>query len=260
MPNLFPFHIEWIQAFLLVFTRVASMLAFMPVIGGQAIPNQMKVGLAVMTSIIFFPLVNHDSVSVDISIFTLGLLIVGEVIIGLLTAFLVNLIFAAVQLAGMTLGFQIGFAITNVVDPLTNAQVSVMGQLLNITAMLIFLAVNAHHLLLMGLADSFSIAPIGGFNMDPGLGEIIIRAWGAVYSTAMQIAAPVTVILLLKQVAMGLIARTVPQMNIFIVGFPITIVLGLVTLAVSLPVFSRLLIMLYSEIPAQMTQVYMGFR
>ncbi len=259
MPDLFPYQIESIQAFLLVFTRVTSMIAFMPVIGGQAVPNQMKAGLAALMTIVIFPLVETKDVSVDIDILVLGLLIIGETMIGLATAFLVNLVFAAVQLAGTIIDFQIGFGITNVVDPVTNASVSVSGQVLNITAMLLFLSLNAHHWILLGLNDSFSIIPLGGFTMGASFGQIIIEAWNAVYVTGMKIAAPVTVTLLLKQVAMGLIARTVPQMNIFIVGFPITIALGLFTLAVCLPTMARLLSGIYAEFPNQMRLIYLIF-
>lgn len=238
MPDLFPFPLEWLQAFLLVFVRVTAALAFVPVLGGQAVPSHVKVGLSAMTAVIMFPLVGRQYVSVDMDVWTMGLLVAGEAMIGLATAALVNMVFAAVQLAAGIVGFQIGFGIVNVVDPISNAQVSITGQFLNITAMLLFMSLNAHHMLISGLAESFALIPLGGFDMSAGLGEIFIRSMGAVYLTAAQIAAPILVALLLKQAAMGLIARTVPQINIFIVGFPLTIALGLLTIGICLPAFS----------------------
>ncbi len=232
------------------------MVTFMPVLGGQAIPSHMKVALPLMISVIVFPLVDIKHVTVEMDVLTMGLLIVGEAMIGLVTAFLVNLLFAAVQLAGALIDFQIGFGIVNVVDPITNAQVSVTGQLLNITAMLIFLSINAHHWVLMGLVDSFHTIPLGGFKSSVGLSKMFVQSMKAVYVTGMQIAAPVTVTLLLKQTAMGLIARTVPQVNIFIVGFPITIGLGLATIAICLPAFSKFLIKIFSLLAEQLQVAY----
>ena len=257
MPDLFPFPIEWIQAYLLVFVRVTAMVTFMPILGGQAIPTSMKVALSAMIAVVIFPLVDTRGVSVDVDVLTMGLLIVSETMIGLLTAMLVNMVFASVQLAASVVDFQIGFGIVNVVDPITNAQVSVSGQLLNITAMLIFLSLNAHHMIIAGLADSYAIVPIGGFDMSPGLGNLFIHAMGLVYVTAMQIAAPTTVTLLLKQAAMGLIARTVPQVNIFIVGFPLTIALGLLTLAICLPALSVYLGKLYDGLASRIDAAYL---
>ncbi len=255
MPNLFPVDPAVIQAFLLIFTRVTATLAFMPILGGQALPTLVKGGFALVTTIVLFPFIDVSRVPVDIDILLIGLFVFGEALIGVATAMVVSLVFAAVQLAGAAIDFQIGFGIVNVVDPVTNAQVSVTGQLLNITAMLLFMAVNAHHWALIGLADSFSIVPLCGFSGASGTANLFIDMMSAVYVTGMQIAAPVTVTLLLKQAAMGIIARTVPQINIFIVGFPLTIGLGMMTIAICLPAFSRVLIALFISLGEKMRLV-----
>lgn len=256
MPDLFPFRVEWIQAFLLVFTRISATLAFLPIFGGQGSPSQLKIGLAALMSIVVFPMVDTRGVNMDVDVMSMAMVILGEAMIGLLTGFLVNMVFAAVQLAGSIIDFQVGFGIVNVVDPVTNAQVSVTAQLLNITAMLLFLAFNAHHLVLMGLADSFRIIPPGGFHAGSGIGEMLMQLMSGVFNSAAQIAAPVTVTLLILQTAMGLVARTVPQINIFIVGFPITITIGLLTIAFCLPAFSLYMNKMFIGMVAQMDQLY----
>lgn len=258
MPNLFPLQPELIQAFLLIFTRVTATLAFMPILGGQALPAQVKGAFSLLITIVLFPLIDVSHIPVDVDVFLIGLFVFGEALIGVATAMVVSLIFSAVQLAGAMIDFQIGFGIVNVVDPVTNAQVSVTGQLLNITAMLIFMALNAHHWALIGLAEGFEIVPVCGFSGAAGLigiGEMFMDLMGAVYVTGMQIAAPVTVTLLLKQAAMGVIARTVPQINIFIVGFPLTIGLGMLTVAFTLPAFSKVLAGLFMSLGDRMRLV-----
>ena len=130
MPDFFPFQIETIQAFLLALTRVTATLAFIPVVGGKAVPNQVKAGLSVLVTIIIFPMLKTDHISVDMDVISMSLMIAGEVLIGFTTAFLVALVFAGVQLAGSIIGFQAGFGIVNVVDPITSLQVSLTSQYL----------------------------------------------------------------------------------------------------------------------------------
>jgi len=252
MPNLFPFDIDSVQAFLLVFTRVATALALMPVTGGQASPAPFKVGLAALMTAVVFPVVDTRHITVSVDVLDMGLMIAGEAMIGMVTALFVSLLFAGVQLAGAVVGFQVGFGIVNVVDPATSAQVSITSQLYNLVALLLFLALNAHLMVIAGVADSFALVPVGGFTVNMDLLDLLVQAAGAVYVTGVQVAAPLTVTLLLKQAAMGLIARTVPQINIFIVGFPLTIALGMLTIALCLPAFSlyssRLISRLISQI------------
>lgn len=256
MPDLFPFTLETIQAFLLVLVRVTAMFAFMPVLGGQAMPAQVKMSLSMAVAVIIFPLLGTDAVSVDMDALEMGLLVIGESMIGLAAALLVNIVFAAVQLAASVVGFQVGFGIVNVVDPISNQQVSITGQLMNITAMLLFLSLNVHHVVIAGFVESFRIIPLGEFTMRAALGEMFIQAMGMAYVMAVQIAAPMTVTLLLKQAAMGLIARTVPQVNIFIVGFPLTIALGLFTIGVCLPEFSLYMSRVFDDLNTRVHEAY----
>ena len=236
---------------MLVFTRITSALAFLPVVGGVAVPNYAKVGLGVFVSAVIFPLAPISSVSVDVDVLTMGMKIAGEMVIGFFTSMLVNLIFSGVQLAGSVIGFQVGFGIVNVVDPVTSAQISITSQFLNLVALLLFLSLNFHHVLLHAVVNSFSYVPPGEFAAQPGLYDILINSMGAVYVMGVQIAAPLTVMLLLKQAAMGLIARTIPQMNIFIVGFPLTIAFGLFAMGLSLPVLAVYLERIFSRTASQ---------
>jgi flagellar biosynthetic protein FliR len=228
--DLLPTDLNQLQAFLLVFVRMGSLFAFLPVFGGTA-PRQVKAALALTSTAAIFPIVDTSHVTVDVDVLTMVVMIVGEALIGVMTAFIVNLVFAGIQTAGYIIGFQIGFGIVNVVDPASGAQVSISAQFLNILAMLLFLTLNVHHALILGFVEGFKMVPLTTFAPHPSLETFFVDAFGGMLLTAAQLSAPITVSLLLKQAAMGILARTVPQMNIFVVGFPVTIALGLFTLA-----------------------------
>lgn len=260
MPDLFPFRVEWLQAYLLVLTRVSSMVVFLPVLGAANVPRQVKIGLSALTAAVIFPLLDTKAVSVDMDLLQMAVLVAGEAMIGIATAFLINLMLSAVHIAGSFIDFQIGFGIVNVIDPTTGAQVSVTTQILNITTILLLLSFNAHHMMLMGISDSFAIVPIGGFHAGEGFGDIFVSGMRAAFTASAQIAAPVTVTLLIQQAAMGLMARTVPQLNIFAVGFPFTIAVGLLTISFSMPAFSIYVQRLMGEMSQNMTLLFNAMR
>lgn len=227
--------VSQIQIYLLVFVRVAAIMFSAPLFDSRAIPALFKIGLALSAAVLLYPLMGAGS-DVSLGGFTvLGLGIVGEVLVGLIIGFTVRLIFAAVEMAGQLAGFQMGLAIANVFDPVTSTQLPIVSQMENMVAMLIFLAANAHHLVLRALAESFRIVPLLGFQFNRSLMSMLSDLTGGMFVTAVKIAAPVMVALLLTSLALGLVARVVPQMNIFIVAMPVKIVIGLVFMALALP-------------------------
>jgi flagellar biosynthetic protein FliR len=163
--------------------------------------------------------------------FCIGL--AGEIVIGFIIGISVQLIFAGIQLGGQVIGFQMGLSVANVLDPLTNSQVSVTARFNDIMAMLIFLAVNAHYMFLRVIAESFQILPPLAFQFTRSLMDRLIVLAGNMFVIAIKVAAPVMGVLLLTSIALGLIARTVPQLNVFIVAMPLKIIIGLVIMGVS---------------------------
>ena len=145
------------------------------------------------------------------------------------------------QLAGQLVGFQMGFGIVNVIDPQTSAQVSIIAQFENIITLLTFLALNAHHWFIMAIAKSFEVVPLLTFSFTNSLMEALLRLSCDMFVVAAKVAAPIIAILLFTSVALGLLARTVPQMNIFIVGFPLKLAIGLLAVGLTLPLLSTLL-------------------
>ena len=190
-----------------------------------------------MVSFIAFPLVSQSGIQVPEGVFPYTFMMVGEVIMGLILGFVVLLLFIGIQFAGQLAGLQMGFGIVNVIDPQSSEQVSIIGQFLNILAILLVLTLNGHHLILQGLVHSFEVVPLGGIEFKEVVMQKLVVLSNEVFIIAIKISIPVLLSLFLISVAMGILARTVPQMNVFIVGFPVQLAVGLSVLVASLPLF-----------------------
>jgi flagellar biosynthetic protein FliR len=230
-----------LQIFFLIFFRVAAILMSMPIINGNSIPFLFKFGLALGASIVLFPLLDLKvfPVLTNLGSFVVGA--VGEILLGVIIGMAVNLIFVGLQIAGQLSGYQMGMALAEVIDPADGEQIPLLAQFFQIFAFLIFLTVNAHHWFLRALADSFHLVPPLGFKLSGSLIEQLMRVAGNMFVIAIKVGAPVIAALLLTTIALGLIARTVPQMNVFFVAMPLKIMIGLMFVGFSLPYLSSFL-------------------
>ncbi len=245
--TIFNISLPQLQIFFLIFLRVGAIMMFIPVFDSRNIPVLFKAGLAFSVSILLFPILKLDNIPFITSAIPFGIGVVGEIMMGAVIGLSVRLIFAGIQLAGQLSGFQMGLGIANVMDPVTSAQISIIAQLNNLMAMLIFLTINAHHMFLRALAESFRLIPPFDVQFSNSLIEHLISLSGNMFIIAIKVGAPVIVALLLTNVAFGLIARTVPQMNIFLVAMPIQIVVGLLFLVFALPYLLPFFRQLFNE-------------
>jgi len=225
---------------LLVLLRVSSLVMLLPVLGHQLVPPQVKIGIIVMLSILVYPVVQSSLPAVPALPLALALIAGQEILIGAMLALLAQLIFGAVQLAGQIMSYQMGMAIANVFDPSTNAQVAIVGQIAVVLGMLMWLAAGAHHAMILSLSDSFTLFPPGHAWSLQGW-QSLSDAAANMFIIAIRLSAPIMLLMLLAYVALGLLSRAVPQIQIFFVSFPLTISLGLLAFALSLPVFMSLL-------------------
>jgi flagellar biosynthetic protein FliR len=235
-----------LQAFLIVFVRVAAIVASMPVFSSRNIPVMLKAGLVLSVSVLVFPRlsIGENPYQMDTVLFGVGL--AGEVMLGVAIGLVGQMIFAGVQLAGELAGYQMGLAIANVIDPDSSDQIPMISQLYQIFAVLIFVTVNAHYWCLGALMDSFQLVPPFSFHLHNSVVEQLVKIGGNVFTIGVKVGAPVIAVLMLTSVSFGLIARTVPQMNIFIVTIPLQIVVGLLFVLFSLPYFSAYLQQLFT--------------
>jgi flagellar biosynthetic protein FliR len=166
-----------------------------------------------------------------------GFFALSELMIGFLLGFSVRLIFAGLQLAGELAGFQMGFGMARVMDPQSGAESTVVTEFYYLIGLLLFLAVDGHHWFFKALAQSFHLLGPGEFQPREGLVQLFIRLSGRMFVLAIKIVAPILVIMMLVQIALGIIARMIPQVNLLMSSFPVTISLGLIFLGLSMDLF-----------------------
>ena len=234
----FPFFTkEQIDAFVLVFLRVSAMIVTIPIFGDRAVPTMLKGGLSLFVTFLIFPFVLNALPKMDIALLPQIFMMAGEIMIGLIIGLTARFLFAGIQLGGELIGFQMGFSIVNVIDPVTSRQVSIISQFQYLLAMLLFLNCNAHHLFINATADSYRILGPQSYHFTGTLMDAILIFSQKIFVIAIKTSAPLIVVLFFTQVGLGVVARTVPQINIFIVGFPLQIAVGLIFLGLSIPVF-----------------------
>lgn len=227
----------FLESFLLVLARMSGLFLVAPIFSSRQIPVRVKVFILILLAgtMAYFVPVKYAFTIPNAAYFVAAL--VMEIIIGYTIGFVAYVVFAAIQLAGQIMDMQMGFGIINVVDPQTGTQIPLMGNLTQTLALLIYLCIDGHHYLLQALAQSYQVIPVLGFHFSKPLWELLLEVSVYMFVIAVKIAVPFLVALLTADVAMGFIARTVPQMNVFIVGLPLKILLGFFTLLVLLPVY-----------------------
>jgi flagellar biosynthetic protein FliR len=227
---------EEFKSFILILVRISVVLFMFPVFSGIMVPPSVKAGLALMVTIVLFPVVQPDPALFPGTLLESVTLILSELVFGLIIGLTVRLFFGAIQLGGQLIGFQMGFAIANVLDPETGTQGSILAQFGYWIAVLLFLILNGHHVLLQTLAGSFSVIRVGSLGLGEGIFESIIDGAGDMFALGVKVGAPAIAALLLTSAAFGIVAKVVPQVNILIVAFPLKIAVGLFFFGVSLQV------------------------
>jgi len=226
------------KLFVLIFIRVSVVLFMFPVFGSAVIPALVKAGLALLLTFVLFPGAGLTVDSFPDSVVQTGILVISELFIGIVLGLSVRLFFASVQLAGQIVGFQMGFSIINVVDPLSGSQVSIIDQFGYWVVLLIFLLLNGHHALILALGESFHIVAPGWISLNQKLLHQVVSLSVDMFSLAIKIGAPAIAALLLTSSAFGLCAKFVPQMNILIAAFPVKIIMGLIFFGMSFQIIA----------------------
>ncbi len=217
--------------FFLLLIRASFIVFFAPVIGSRLIPSVAKIALSVFLAFLAFSSVG--AVHIPQSYMEMFLTVFKEMLIGLSVGFASRLVFDGIQFGGQYVGYMMGFAVVNVIDPQSEAHLPIISQFENIIAILIFLAIGGHLWFFSAFSDSLAILPLGFQLGSLSWIPFIIKLFGNIFVIAIKVNAPVFLVLFLIQLVMAVIARVVPQMNIFMVGFPIQIAVGFFLLFVS---------------------------
>ena len=225
-----------ISILLLILVRVSAFFVSVPLFSFRTIPQQVRIVLAIALAWMMYYTFNMDPIEINGEYI---LLILKEAVVGLTLGLAATIVMSAVQIAGGFIDFQMGFAMANIIDPQTGAQSPLMGQFLNFLSLLVLLAINGHHLLLDGIFYSYQFLPID--QLFPNFGKeatviFIFKLFVSVFAIAFQMSAPIVATLFLVTLALGITGKTVPQMNIFVIGFPIKIAVGFLVLILTMGV------------------------
>lgn len=222
--------------FTLVLGRVAGILSSIPLFGGKAVPMRIKAAMVFVMALVLFPILRVNVSLPDDSV-SLAILMVCETLIGLSLGLFSQIIFTSVEFCGQLVGMQMGLSIANMFDPTQGQQLSIMSVFQNLLAMLLFMSLGAHHLFIRSIVESYQVIPVGGWHMSGELLQFFITTVGNVFVLGIKLAAPVMVSLLAATVVLGIMARSFPQMNVFMISMPLNIGIGFLILGMSLMVF-----------------------
>ncbi|MGH2366506.1 MAG: flagellar biosynthetic protein FliR [Chloroflexota bacterium] len=223
--------------FFLVLVRVTAMIMAAPLLQGRAIPNTLKIGLAVLISFLLLPINQAHFANVPLQLLPLSILVIKEMGVGVLVGYVINLVFTGAQLAGEFIGLQAGFNLANVIDPLFSQSVSLLDQVYTIMTGLIFLALDGQQMLILAVQQSFDIVPIGSLQITPALFNQLALLTAGMFAAGIRLALPIITALLLSDISLGLMARSFPQLNIFIVGLPVKLGLAFLLLIITMPAY-----------------------
>jgi flagellar biosynthetic protein FliR len=227
--------IQKADIYFLIFGRVAGLFLTGIPFNVSNIPVQIKIWLAAVTAFFIFMIFWQEPMGIASGLIGYLLQFLGEIMIGAALGFLTQLTFGIFQLAGQFLDVQTGFGIVNVIDPNTGTQVPVLGNFKYIIALIFFISINGHHYLLAAIKQSYHYLPLGTAHISGPLVGWVMNLAGQMFSSAFMIALPVLGALFIADLALGVIARTVPQMNVFLVGMPLKIGLGIALVLVMIP-------------------------
>lgn len=231
--------------FFLIFVRITSFFVTAPFFGIRGVPVMVKVALGLLVSIFLLPVIPLTYPANDLWAYITAA--VNEAFAGLLLGYMTSLVFSAIQFAGQVLDLHMGMAMSTIFDPQYAIDTTIVGQFFTIFGMLLFLQLNGHHALLLALKESFLYLPLGGLAFDGGVAWAVVKLFAGMLSLALRIASPIIVVLVLSDLVLSLISRTVPQLNVFILGFPLKAGLGMLTLIMILPLLATALGNIFSH-------------
>jgi flagellar biosynthesis protein FliR len=223
--------------FVLVAVRVLAMIEVAPLLSGQGVPQVAKIGLAGFAAAVVFPAVKASGYAIPDDGMAYALLLVGEAMIGLVMGFFLTIVYSAFTTAGQLFSLQIGFGASETFDPLAEVELPLMGQFLNLIAMFIFVATSGFQkLFLIGVQGSFkAMRAIDLVNRREDIIQFLLKATAALFQQALILSLPVLGTLFIVTVAMGLLSKAAPQMNLLTEGFPITLTVTFFIMLSSLP-------------------------
>ncbi|AOT68265.1 flagellar biosynthetic protein FliR [Geosporobacter ferrireducens] len=230
--------LDYLGVFLLVFARILGIFVTAPIFNYNNIPLYGKMGFSLFLAVILVPMVNIPE-ALELSHFYIMLFISAkELMTGMMIGFICYLFLSSVYLAGHIIDMEIGFSIASVINPQDDTEIPIMANVLYFMATLMLLITNGHHTLIRGLVQSFNMIPLNGLNMNIFMIDKIISILITTFIISFKIAAPILAAIFITNVLLGILARTMPQMNVFVVGMPLKISVGLIVMVMIIPLYA----------------------
>jgi flagellar biosynthetic protein FliR len=229
------FGVTNVAGFFLVLARVSPLFLVAPLFSSKQVPMRVRTIVAVALTIGMLPVAMRGQHLANPDVLVLAALILKELLVGLAFAFSISMMFAAVSTAGSLLDMMIGFSFGSIVDPLSGNQSALLSQVYGLVAVAVFIAIDGDAWIVQGLARTFDLVPLTGSPNIDGLVQGVTASFTTIFSSALEVAAPVMIAVVITDAAFGVVTRVVPQLNVFSVGFPVKVVVGLLVVGASLP-------------------------
>jgi flagellar biosynthesis protein FliR len=219
--------------FILVLSRISGVMISSPILSSRSVPSKLKILLAFIISLMIFPAISMVE-TIPASMPRLLVAVFNQVAFGLLVGLVISMVFAAIQAAGGFMDMQIGFGMSSLIDPATGVQATIVSRWFSMITLILFLGINGHHWLFLGLINSFKAASLEQSLITPGLINYTIKAFTDIYVIGFNIAAPVLMSILLVDITAGFIGKTAPKLNIMFIAFPFKVAMGYFMIFLSL--------------------------
>lgn len=229
-----------VSAFFLVFLRAAAFMMSGPLYVIKGLPPLLKAGFSLALAVVIFPVVEFKTPLPE-GVWGYGLAVISETGVGLLLGTAVTMVLNSIKMAGQFIDLQIGYSMAFLVDPMNGAQSTLLSQFLYLLALMFFLLMDGHYTLIMGLAKSYQLVPLSTASFSGSVSLVLLKIFSGAFTIALQVSAPVLAVLLVTDLTLGFLARTAPQINVFLTGFPIKIAVGLLTLSFLIPLLGNVL-------------------
>lgn len=244
--------------FILVFLRVTALIISSPIFGRRNLPNLLKIVFCILVTYVIFSSTSQIMQINYRNFLEFALLCMKELLFGLVLGYVTTLFFSVVQTAGQVMDMQMGFGMVNVFDVQSNISIPITGNLLYVGLMLTFFSVNGHLQLIYIVKSTFASIPAGGVTLNPVIGLVALDVFVLSFLLAVNVAMPLIASGLLGEVVFGFMVRAIPQMNIFVVGIPVKVLIGFVMLLAILPMFVSFTDVIFREMFASMDKMIMG--
>jgi len=233
--DIFSFSIPQLELFMLVLFRILALIMILPFFASENVFPTYKILISLALAMTLFPIVKGQAHLLPDTTGGIIWAVIRELFVGFVVGFVGRLVFAGIETGAQFAGVQMGFGSANIMDPISNTSVIITARFHIMFAVVLFLTLNGHHIFISAIVDTFTQVPIGKALLTTNMVQTIINYTGNVFVIAVKISAPITLIMILTNMAMGLLARFIPQVNVFVVSFPITVAVGLVLMAVTIP-------------------------